>query len=152
MSITQDNHIPPTGYICHKCGISGHWIQECTSNTQTLYPPYGYICHRCGIPGHWIKNCPSNNYHLNYQHYNHNINPNYSINTSIPAYQQLNQPTINDNMQLSSTNLVSQVKPLRVPSVSPPHQITSVPVIQPQSCQPYLIMIPLTVETLYAET
>ena len=21
-------------------------------------PPPGYVCHRCGLPGHWIQNCP----------------------------------------------------------------------------------------------
>ncbi|KAJ1551788.1 hypothetical protein HK405_013860, partial [Cladochytrium tenue] len=22
------------------------------------YPPSGYVCHRCGVPGHWIQLCP----------------------------------------------------------------------------------------------
>eukprot|EP01084_Bolivina_argentea_P080097 145122_1 len=25
---------PPTNYVCHKCNIMGHWIQECPLNTQ----------------------------------------------------------------------------------------------------------------------
>merc|ERR1712130_156335 len=56
---------PPNNYVCHKCNIMGHWIQECPLNTQqqqdyTKPPPANYTCHRCGIPGHWIKNCPTN--------------------------------------------------------------------------------------------
>jgi len=57
---------PPANYVCHKCNIMGHWIQECPLNTQgpiqdyTKPPPVNYVCHRCGIPGHWIKNCPTN--------------------------------------------------------------------------------------------
>ena len=56
---------PPANYVCHKCNVVGHWIQECPLNTQqqqdyTKPPPANYICHRCGIPGHWIKNCPTN--------------------------------------------------------------------------------------------
>ena len=31
-------------------------------NTQKRgIPPPGYICHRCNIPGHWIQNCPTKN-------------------------------------------------------------------------------------------
>ena len=56
---------PPANYVCHKCNVVGHWIQECPLNTQqqqdyTKPPPANYVCHRCGIPGHWIKNCPTN--------------------------------------------------------------------------------------------
>lgn len=56
---------PPANYVCHKCNIGGHWIQECPLNTQSQPdynqpPPPNYICHRCGVPGHWIKNCPTN--------------------------------------------------------------------------------------------
>ena len=56
---------PPANYVCHKCNVVGHWIQECPLNTQqqqdyTKPPPANYICHRCGVPGHWIKNCPTN--------------------------------------------------------------------------------------------
>jgi len=56
---------PPSNYVCHKCNVMGHWIQECPLNVQqqTDYskpPPPNYICHRCGVPGHWIKNCPTN--------------------------------------------------------------------------------------------
>merc|ERR1712228_970076 len=25
---------PPNNYVCHKCNIMGHWIQECPLNTQ----------------------------------------------------------------------------------------------------------------------
>jgi len=56
---------PPSNYVCHKCNVMGHWIQECPLNTQQQQdyskpPPPNYICHRCGVPGHWIKNCPTN--------------------------------------------------------------------------------------------
>jgi len=56
---------PPANYVCHKCNIGGHWIQECPLNNQSQPdynqpPPPNYSCHRCGVPGHWIKNCPTN--------------------------------------------------------------------------------------------
>jgi len=54
---------PPQNYLCRKCNISGHWIQECPLGNQQDYSkpsPPGYCCHRCGVPGHWIKHCPTN--------------------------------------------------------------------------------------------
>ena len=44
--------LPPPGYLCHRCKIGGHWIQDCQ-----LTPP-GYICHRCGRHGHYSRYCP----------------------------------------------------------------------------------------------
>ncbi|GAQ80672.1 hypothetical protein KFL_000590250 [Klebsormidium nitens] len=40
---------PPPGYVCHRCGIKGHWIQECPTNgdpdldnkRRALKPPVG---------------------------------------------------------------------------------------------------------------
>jgi len=52
-----EGEIPPLGYVCHSCGIPGHFIQHCTQENKT--PPPGYICYRCQIPGHFIQHCPT---------------------------------------------------------------------------------------------
>ena len=28
---------PPPGYICHRCHVSGHWIQDCPTNGDPKY-------------------------------------------------------------------------------------------------------------------
>lgn len=69
---------PPEGYTCNKCGIKGHWIEDCPTR-QDRYgdrggggggdrggggrsrggqPPPGYVCHICNKPGHWRTDCP----------------------------------------------------------------------------------------------
>ncbi|KAJ1676146.1 Retinoblastoma-binding protein, partial [Spiromyces aspiralis] len=25
---------PPPNYVCHRCGVAGHWIYECPTQTQ----------------------------------------------------------------------------------------------------------------------
>ncbi|KAJ3219628.1 hypothetical protein HDU67_000116 [Dinochytrium kinnereticum] len=52
---------PPEGYICRKCNVAGHWIQQCNFNhmkPSTPMPPDSYICKICSVPGHWIYTCP----------------------------------------------------------------------------------------------
>ncbi|KAF8755726.1 hypothetical protein HU200_011194 [Digitaria exilis] len=49
---------PPLGYVCHSCGVPGHFIQHCQQVRHT--PPSGYICYRCRSPGHFIQHCPIN--------------------------------------------------------------------------------------------
>jgi len=69
--------LPPDNYLCHKCNIKGHWIQDCPLANQQDYskaPPPGYCCYRCGVPGHWIKNCPTNNNSLDNSGSNQNNN------------------------------------------------------------------------------
>lgn len=51
--------VPPEGYICRKCHVSGHWIQQCPYPKQTNAPPETYVCKICLVPGHWIYQCPS---------------------------------------------------------------------------------------------
>ena len=28
---------PPPGYVCHRCHVSGHWIQDCPTNGDPKY-------------------------------------------------------------------------------------------------------------------
>ena len=48
----------PSNYICHKCGLPGHWIENCPCDNMVMQtPPSNYIFNKCGISGHWIKDC-----------------------------------------------------------------------------------------------
>lgn len=49
---------PPKSYLCRRCKISGHWLDDCAMKPEKR-PPNGYVCHRCNRPGHWIKDCPA---------------------------------------------------------------------------------------------
>ena len=49
--------LPPDGYVCRKCHVPGHWIQQCPVPKQAP-PPETYICKICMIKGHWIYQCP----------------------------------------------------------------------------------------------
>lgn len=63
--------LPPDGYVCRKCHVPGHWIQQCPVPKQAP-PPETYICKICMIKGHWIYQCPQR---IPKQHfYNANIN------------------------------------------------------------------------------
>ncbi|KAI8853243.1 hypothetical protein BC829DRAFT_383175 [Chytridium lagenaria] len=54
---------PPDGYICRKCNVPGHWIQQCGNMKQsTPMPPDTYLCKICTVPGHWIWSCPRRRY------------------------------------------------------------------------------------------
>ncbi|KAJ1551091.1 hypothetical protein HK096_003209, partial [Nowakowskiella sp. JEL0078] len=44
----------PANYVCRKCNIKGHWVDDCPLKSQ---PREGYICKICGESGHFIQNC-----------------------------------------------------------------------------------------------
>ncbi|KAJ8607278.1 hypothetical protein CTAYLR_009533 [Chrysophaeum taylorii] len=54
--------VPPSSYVCHRCGIGGHFVQDCPSLALGLpslgLPPKGYVCRRCGVSGHFVQDCP----------------------------------------------------------------------------------------------
>lgn len=71
----KPNGMPPGNYVCRLCGVSGHWIEQCSQfqpkmdpkNTghqkerlacfKSIPPPAGYICNLCHSPGHWLQQC-----------------------------------------------------------------------------------------------
>ena len=40
------------------------------SNLVKQPPPSNYVCHRCGLKGHWIKFCPTNGVSLTHMYNN----------------------------------------------------------------------------------
>jgi hypothetical protein len=56
LCITPKRGTPGRGYVCHQCGIPGHWIEECTAPPVIMPPPSHYICHSCP-QGHWMEDC-----------------------------------------------------------------------------------------------
>lgn len=48
---------PPKSYVCRRCNVAGHWLEDCKMKPKNR-PPDGYVCHRCNQPGHWISQCP----------------------------------------------------------------------------------------------
>ncbi|RKO93161.1 hypothetical protein BDK51DRAFT_28953 [Blyttiomyces helicus] len=48
---------PPKGYVCRKCNLAGHWIQQCSQQKHSV-PPESYTCKICTMKGHWIYQCP----------------------------------------------------------------------------------------------
>jgi hypothetical protein len=49
--------LPRNGYVCHRCGVSGHWIEDCKAPRVIVGPPPHYICHLCHFTGHWMEDC-----------------------------------------------------------------------------------------------
>ena len=48
----KSKRVPPRGYVCRKCSIPGHWIEDCP-------PPANYSCGGCHkIGDHFISACP----------------------------------------------------------------------------------------------
>ena len=39
--------VPPPHYTCNKCGLKGHYLNECPDN----------VCHKCGLRGHIATYC-----------------------------------------------------------------------------------------------
>ena len=55
----QRKKVPPgSTYVCHRCKVPGHWVQDCPQAVGSAPPPAGYLCHVCRIPGHWLEDCP----------------------------------------------------------------------------------------------
>ncbi|KAJ1976469.1 hypothetical protein H4R35_002686 [Dimargaris xerosporica] len=65
----HDSSIPPEGYVCRRCQVPGHWIQDCPQHLapdamgpagagRQAGPPNTYVCKICQTPGHWIQDCP----------------------------------------------------------------------------------------------
>ncbi|KAM0714238.1 hypothetical protein Q7P37_010025 [Cladosporium fusiforme] len=46
---------PPPGYICHRCGEKGHWIQACPTNTDPNYDGRPKFRRTTGIPRSFLK-------------------------------------------------------------------------------------------------
>src|SRR5271156_3526951 len=46
---------PPTGYICHRCGNKGHWIQACPTNEDPNFDNRKHIKRTTGIPKTFLK-------------------------------------------------------------------------------------------------
>ena len=46
---------PPTGYICHRCGEKGHWIQACPTNDDPNFDNKPRIKRTTGIPKTFLK-------------------------------------------------------------------------------------------------
>jgi len=57
-SSSSSGNTPPNNYLCHKCGISGHYVHDCPNVIGKGSPPTNYVCHKCNLQGHWIKECP----------------------------------------------------------------------------------------------
>ncbi|KAI8803631.1 hypothetical protein BJ742DRAFT_492742 [Cladochytrium replicatum] len=52
--------VPPEGYVCRRCGVVGHWVQNCpTQGVKMSVPPDTYVCKICNVKGHWIQQCPN---------------------------------------------------------------------------------------------
>ena len=55
--------IPPGDYVCRRCGIPGHYVQDCPTIGLGIaglgHPPPGYVCKKCGVGGHFIQDCPT---------------------------------------------------------------------------------------------
>lgn len=46
---------PPQGYICHRCGEKGHWIQACPTNNDPNFDNKPRIKRTTGIPKTFLK-------------------------------------------------------------------------------------------------
>jgi protein MPE1 len=46
---------PPQGYICHRCGEKGHWIQACPTNDDPQFDNKPRIKRTTGIPKTFLK-------------------------------------------------------------------------------------------------
>ena len=46
---------PPQGYICHRCGEKGHWIQACPTNDDPSFDNKPRIKRTTGIPKTFLK-------------------------------------------------------------------------------------------------
>jgi len=51
----QTNRAPPPFYVCHRCGGTGHWKQECPSLDNPDYIPVRILRAPTGIPRTFLK-------------------------------------------------------------------------------------------------
>lgn len=47
---------PGSEYVCHLCGVGGHFIKDCSSRSKVSE---GYVCRICSSNEHLIRDCPS---------------------------------------------------------------------------------------------
>jgi len=95
MKTSGNDSSPPSTYICHKCRIPGHYIQDCPNVSGRGQPPENYLCRKCNIPGHWIQECPLGNQ----QDYGKPPPPGYCCHRcGVPGHWIKNCPT-NDNSE-----------------------------------------------------
>ncbi|TID22216.1 Zinc finger RING/FYVE/PHD-type protein [Venturia nashicola] len=53
--INVPDHEPPAKYICHRCGLAGHWIQLCPTNDDPNFEQKPKIKRTTGIPRSFMK-------------------------------------------------------------------------------------------------
>ncbi|XP_078158012.1 E3 ubiquitin ligase PARAQUAT TOLERANCE 3-like isoform X2 [Carex rostrata] len=58
-----ENRNPPPGYVCHRCNISGHFIQHCSTNGNPAYDPKRFKP-PSGIPKSMLMTTPDGFYTL----------------------------------------------------------------------------------------
>lgn len=51
--------IPPQGYICYRCGLKGHWIQNCPTNDDPEFEGRPRIKRTTGIPKSFLQKVES---------------------------------------------------------------------------------------------
>jgi len=100
MKSSKNNATPPSNYMCHKCGIQGHYVHDCPNVMDKGPPPINYLCHKCNIQGHWIQECPLGNQ----QDYSKQPPPGYCCHRcGVSGHWIKNCPT-NSNLDNSSSN------------------------------------------------
>ena len=52
------NCVPGPGYICHNCGIPGHYRKDCRNPRHKGPCPPFFKCKKCKGQGRWIEDCP----------------------------------------------------------------------------------------------
>jgi E3 ubiquitin-protein ligase RBBP6 len=58
-----ENRNPPPGYVCHRCNITGHFIQHCPTNGNPAYDPKRFKP-PTGIPKSMLMTTPDGSYTL----------------------------------------------------------------------------------------
>ncbi|KAF2819598.1 DWNN-domain-containing protein [Ophiobolus disseminans] len=53
--VNVPNHDPPTGYLCKRCLVKGHWIQACPTNDDPDFKPVFQAKRTTGIPRSFLK-------------------------------------------------------------------------------------------------
>ncbi|KAF2996496.1 hypothetical protein E8E13_005503 [Curvularia kusanoi] len=53
--VNVPNYDPPSGYVCRRCGVKGHWIQQCPENDNPDFKPVHCPKRTTGIPKSFLK-------------------------------------------------------------------------------------------------